>query len=66
MLLWAVSYSTGIGECAGESGWASTVCEAGRAIGTGMGIPLIIVVWSIGLVVFGLIWLVSRPKQNVL
>lgn len=62
MLLWTVRSAGGIGDCAGESGWALTVCEAGRAIGSGMGVPFIIIVWLIGFVVFGLIWLMSRPR----
>ena len=64
MLLWTVSYSGGIGDCAGETGWALTTCEAGRAIGTGMGIPFIIIVWFIGVIVFGLIWLMSSPERH--
>lgn len=64
MILWTATYSGGIGDCAGESGWALTVCEAGRAIGTGIGIPFVIIVWSVGFIVFGLIWLMSRPKED--
>lgn len=62
MVLWAVRYTGGVGDCAGETGWALTVCEAGKAIGTGVGVPFIVVVWFVGFVVFGLIWLTSRPR----
>ena len=63
MLLWTVSYAGGVGDCTRETGWALSVCEAGRAIGTGTGFPFIVAVWFIGMVVFGLIWLMSRPKR---
>jgi hypothetical protein len=43
---------------------ALTVCEAGRALGTGMGIPFVVIVWFIGFIVLGLIWLMSRPKGH--
>jgi hypothetical protein len=65
MVLWTASFSSGVGDCAGETDWAWTVCETGRAIGTAMGVPIMIVVWSAGVIVFGLIWLMSRPKEGV-
>lgn len=40
--------------------------EAGRAIGAGLGVTFIIVIWFIGFIVLGLVWLMSRPKDNVL
>lgn len=61
MLLWTASYVGGIGNCTDETGWALTVCETGRAIGTSMGAPVIGIVWLVGLIVLGLIWLISRP-----
>jgi hypothetical protein len=64
MLLWTATLAGGIGDCAGESGWALTVCEAGRALGTGMGIPFVVIVWFIGFIVLGLIWLMSRPTGH--
>jgi hypothetical protein len=66
MILWTASYAGGIGDCADESGWALTVCEGGRALGNGLGIPFIIIVWAAGFVVFGLIWLTSRTSENSL
>ena len=66
MILWTADFAGGVGGCAGETGWAFSVCEAGRTVGTEMGIPFIVIVWSIGFAVIGLIWLMSRPKENVL
>ena len=65
MLLWTVSFAGGIGDCAGEADWSLTVCQIGRALGAGSGVPLIIAVWSVGFIVFGLIWLMSRPKEGL-
>ena len=66
MLIWVV---TGIGgvsnNCAGETGDALTACQAGTAIGAGIGVTFLIVIWFIGFIVLGLIWLMSRPKENV-
>ena len=36
---------------------------AGAAIGTGIGVTLIFMVWFFGFVVGSLIWLMSRPKR---
>ncbi|MFM2193838.1 MAG: hypothetical protein RLZZ460_508 [Chloroflexota bacterium] len=36
---------------------------AGAAIGTGIGVTLIFIVWFFGFVVGSLIWLMSRPKR---
>lgn len=67
MLIWLV---TGIGavgnNCAGESGDALTACQAGTAIGAGIGVTFIIFIWFIGFIVLGLVWLMSRPKDNVI
>ena len=40
--------------------------EAGRAIGAGLGFTFIIFIWFIGFIILGLVWLMSRPKDNVL
>jgi hypothetical protein len=59
-VLWTVSYLNGIGDCSAETGNGLVVCQAGRAIGIELGFPLIVSVWAIGLLVFGLIWLLTR------
>jgi hypothetical protein len=66
ILVWIV---TGVGavsnECGGKIGDALTTCQAGTAIGAGLGITFIIILWFIGFIVLGLIWIMSRPKHNV-
>ena len=52
--------------CAGEVGDALQLCQAGTAIGGGIAVTFIVILWFIGFIVLGLIWLMSRPKDNVL
>ncbi len=61
--LWTASYFNGIGDCTAETGNGLVVCEAGRAIGLELGFPLIVSVWAIGFLVFGLIWLLTRRAR---
>jgi hypothetical protein len=67
MLVWIVA---GVGavsnNCAGKTGDALVACQAGTAIGGGIGVTILVVIWFIGFIVLGLIWLMSRPKDNVL
>jgi hypothetical protein len=74
LLVWTVLMglwiATGIGavgnNCAGEVGDALKLCQAGTAVGAGIGVTVIIIIWFIGFIVLGLIWLMSRPKENVI
>ena len=38
----------------------------GTAIGGGIGVTFIVILWFIGFVVLGVVWLMSQPKNNVL
>jgi hypothetical protein len=59
--LWLVAGLSAVGNTP-----AGTEAEqAGRAIGAGIGVTLILFIWFIGFIVLGLIWLMSRPKDNV-
>lgn len=61
VLVWLV---TGL-NAAGSVPVGSEAEEVGRAIGTGIGVSLIVVTWFIGFIVLGLVWLMSRPKESV-
>lgn len=66
MVIWVVGGVGAVGDnCAGETGDALVACQAGTAIGAGLGVTMIIFIWFIGFIVLGLIWLMSRPKENV-
>jgi hypothetical protein len=47
-------------------GLDQATCQGAYNVGVGAGITIIIFVWFLGFLVFGLIWLMSRPKDNVL
>jgi len=67
MLIWIIAgVSANSNNCAGMTGDALTTCQAGTAIGGGIGVTLIVIIWFVGFIVLGLIWLMSRPKDNVL
>lgn len=66
MIVWVVGGVSSVGDsCAGETGDALAACQAGSAIGAGLGVSVLIFIWFIGFIVLGLIWLMSRPKENV-
>jgi hypothetical protein len=69
LLIWTalavIWIATGVGAM-GELGPAgSDAEEAGRAIGAGLGITVIVFIWFIGFIVLGIVWFMSRPKDNV-
>jgi hypothetical protein len=63
MVLWLASALSSEFNCDRETGGARAVCDAGAAIGMSLGPSLVGVVWFIGFITIGLIWLVSRPKS---
>jgi hypothetical protein len=62
IVIWMVSAGGAIGDMAPAGSEAE---EAGRAIGAGIGFTFILMIWFLGFIVLGLIWLMSRPKDNV-
>jgi hypothetical protein len=50
--------------CAGEVGSALEACEAGTAIGAGIGMAFIVFVWVAGDVILGVLWLVTRRSSK--
>lgn len=61
----AIGAVSSLENCAGQTGDALAACEAGTAIGGGLGVTFILFIAFLGFVVLGLIWLMSRPKDNV-
>lgn len=64
-MLWLATALDGVSDasCAGESGAALAVCNAGVNIGLSLGLSFVLIVWVVGLIAFGLIWLASRPRS---
>lgn len=66
-VLWGAS---GLGavsnNCAGLTGTALSNCQAGTAIGGGIGLTFIFLIWFLGFIVLSIVWFATRPKQNVM
>lgn len=66
MALW---FFTGIGAVSGGPTDCGVLdretCEAAYGVGAGIGATFVLFIWFLLFVVFGLIWLMSRPKDNV-
>ncbi len=64
MLIWIIAgVSSNARNCSGLTGDALTNCEAGN-VGTGIGATLIFVLWALGDVILGVLWLVTRPRTR--
>jgi hypothetical protein len=63
MILWLASTLQGEFSCVGETGAARTVCDAGASLGLSLGASLVGVVWFIGFITIGLIWLMTRARS---
>lgn len=65
MLIWLVGgLASGGDPCAGEVGDALEACRAGAAIGTGIGVALILTIWIVVGFILGMIWLVTGRGQR--
>ena len=56
--IWLIAGVAGVDECPP----GDTACEAGTAIGAGIGIVLIFFVWFIGFIIASIIWFMTKPK----
>jgi len=64
-LLWIiVGVNDASKSCVGEVGSAKDICEAATAIGTSIGVGLILFLWIFVDVVLGLIWLITNRGQR--
>lgn len=61
-ILWIWAGTSAVGDMPATGDEAE---GAARAVGAGIGITMIILVWFLGFIILGLIWLMSRPKDNV-
>ncbi len=65
MLIWVISVGgAAAGECEGMRGAELDACETGTAIGAGVGFIFILVLWALGDVILGVIWLVTRGSKR--
>lgn len=66
LFLWSIFSGVGAtaDSCAGLSGDSLTSCEAGTALGTGLGIFMILVLWAVVDIILLVIFLVTNKKQR--
>jgi hypothetical protein len=62
-LIWIISGIAGnSSNCSGLSGQELDTCQSATAVGTGIGVAIIVVFWALVDVILGVIWLVTRRK----
>jgi hypothetical protein len=64
MLIWTITGATTGHSCKGRVGNALTDCQAGQA-GTAIGVGLIILIWALGDIILGVLWLITRPHRRI-
>jgi hypothetical protein len=67
-VLFLIQIIAGVSEassnCDGEVGDALELCQAGTAIGAGIGVGIIIVLWAFMDIILGSIWLITNRGQR--
>jgi hypothetical protein len=64
-LAWVIAGASGASHnCSGLAGQDLSNCQAGTAIGTGLGVVIVIFLWALVDVILGVIWLVTRPRNR--
>lgn len=64
-LIWIIAgTSSAANNCDGEVGDALELCQAGTAVGAGIGIGIIIFLWAFVDIILGLIWLITNRGQR--
>ncbi|MBK1786642.1 hypothetical protein [Prauserella cavernicola] len=61
-LVWIIAGVANTEDCSGLVGQDLDACEAGTAVGTGIGVGLIIALWAAVDVILGITWLVFRKR----
>jgi hypothetical protein len=64
--LWVISGINAIkDDCRGLTGTELQTCEIGQNVGGGIGLFLIGLIWFVGFMITGIIWLISRPHRRL-
>lgn len=68
-VLMAIWIGSGIAATSGGGTDCGTLdqetCDAAFGVGAGIGLTALFFLWFIGFIILGLVWLMSRPKENV-
>ncbi|MFR9676383.1 hypothetical protein [Streptomyces sp. TR02-1] len=63
MLILVIAGANSGPDCSGKTGNALTNCQAGE-VGTGIGVSLLILLWALGDIILGVIWLITKPAKR--
>lgn len=63
MAIWLITGLTTVESCAGKTGDALSICQAGQA-GSAIGAFIIVVVWGMVDLIIGVIYLVTRKRRS--
>ena len=64
-IIWIVAALNGAStNCDGQFGDALSACQAGTAIGAGIGVGIIIFFWAFVDIILGLVWLITNRGQR--
>ncbi len=63
MAVWAIGGSMSASSNANCGG--DQYCQAGTAIGTGIGVTMLFMLWFVGFIIGVIVWFASRPKDRV-
>lgn len=64
-ILWIVAGASNVASTPQDCGVLDqATCDAATAAGAGIGITLILIIWFLGFIVLGLVWLMSRPGST--
>ena len=62
-LIWIISGVSGASDnCAGEAGSALEACQAGTAVGAGIGVFMIVLLWALVDIILGITYLIVRKR----
>ncbi len=65
-LAWGIGGAGSVGNnCADLVGSSLSACQAGTAVGAGLGLTVIFFLWFIGFIVLAIIWFMTRPRNTV-
>jgi hypothetical protein len=59
-VLWLVGALSGVEECPAND----SACEVGTAIGTGIGVFLIVGLWFFGFIILSIVWLMTKSHSQ--
>lgn len=62
---WALVLWTGLAVLWIVVGWQNVDTTTAGQVGGAIGTSIVLLIWFIGFIVLGLVWLMSRPKNNV-